>query len=204
MVQVRPVYSTSKAVSGKAKTSGTLPVTWVSFTAKANDRGTTLEWATSSELNSAYFVVERSVNPSFGFDSVDTIQAGGESTHVLKYGYEDIFTNPGNLYYRLKQVDLDGKFDYSRIVAAKAVNNATLKLFPNPATDKLYIQADHEINNAEMEIHSQSGGLVRSGTLSENQSVDIQNLSPGTYFFIIKGQSKTVFQKIHKTIKPCY
>ncbi|MEO6284283.1 MAG: T9SS type A sorting domain-containing protein [Dyadobacter sp.] len=193
-----PVYSSSKAVSGKAKTTGGLPVTWISFTAKANDHGTTLEWATSSELNSAYFVVERSANPTFGFDSVSTIQAGGESSHVLKYSYDDIFKNPGNLYYRLKQVDLDGRFDYSRIVAAKALTNNTLRLFPNPATDKLYIQADDATTNAGVEIYNQSGRLVKSGALSENQSVDVQTLSPGTYFLMIKGQSKQYSKKFMK------
>jgi hypothetical protein len=195
---IAPVYSPSKAVSGKAKTTGVLPVTWVSFTAKTNASGTTLEWATSSELNSAYFVVERSANPTLGFDSVDTVQAGGESNHVLRYSYEDTFQNPGNLYYRLKQVDVDGQFDYSRIVAAKALNNNTLKLFPNPTTDKLHIQADDEMTNADIEIYNQSGGLIRSGALPENHAVDVQTLSPGTYFLMIKGQSKQYSKKFVK------
>jgi flagellar hook assembly protein FlgD len=98
----------------------------------------------------------------------------------------------------LKQVDLDGQFDYSRIVAAKALNNNTLKLFPNPATDKLYIQADDEITNADIEIYNQSGGLIRSGALPENHAVDVQMLSPGTYFLMIKGQSKQYSKKFVK------
>lgn len=110
-----------------------LPVTLLSFTAQFQNAAVALTWATASETNSAYFVVERSLDGRT-FAPLGQVPAAGHSTTPRSYQLLDAALPPqALLYYRLRQVDLDGTATYSpmRVVA---LPGRELALFPNPAT----------------------------------------------------------------------
>lgn len=115
-----------------------LPVSFAAFTAKADGNSAKLEWVTASELNNAFFEVQHSVNAR-DFETVGTVSGNG--TTQVKHTYT--FTHTGLSaesihYYRLKQVDLDGKFTYSqtRSVQLDGYKGILMRVSPNPVSDR--------------------------------------------------------------------
>ncbi|MBH8559362.1 RCC1 domain-containing protein [Hymenobacter negativus] len=110
-----------------------LPVELLSFTAEKRGTTVALAWATASEKNSDRFEVERS-RDGRSFERIGQVAAAGSSTSVRRYDFLDR-QYPGetnHLYYRLRQVDLDGTFSYSPARTVTVGGPATLALFPNP------------------------------------------------------------------------
>ena len=115
-----------------------LPVELSAFTATAEgNRAVRLAWATASEKNSAAFEVERSQDGR-AFERIGTVAAAGSSTAPRAYALTDaqLPAGTGVLYYRLRQVDLDGAFGHSPVRAvARTGAAAGLALYPNPTHD---------------------------------------------------------------------
>lgn len=111
-----------------------LPVELVSFTATSAGSTVRVKWATSMERNSAYFVVERSLNGK-DFEAVAQVAAQGTSTTRNEYAATDARPFLGQSYYRLRQVDNDGRTAYSSVVVVKmaGIAKAALQAYPNPA-----------------------------------------------------------------------
>ncbi|WP_114781789.1 T9SS type A sorting domain-containing protein [Botryobacter ruber] len=133
----------AEQVNGKATSSPSsapLPVTLLYFKGRSTAAGNQLSWATATEDNSSHFVVERSGNGS-NFTAIATLQAAGLSRQQILYTYADkaSATLTGTHYYRLKQVDLDGTFEYSFMIALdnQAAARAGIIAYPNPFTDAL-------------------------------------------------------------------
>lgn len=120
-----------------------LPVTFGSFTGKTFADFNQLEWTTFSELNNEGFNIERS-HEGKTFNTIGFVQGKGNSTEVVRYSFKD--ENPPSQlisYYRLRQIDFNGKEAYSRIIALKrGVGQDELKVFPSPFTDQLSILFD--------------------------------------------------------------
>jgi hypothetical protein len=117
-----------------ATTPGPLPVTLLDFTAQAQGIAVALAWHTASEVNSARFEVERSLDGT-AFTTLGSVAARGTSTAATAYAYRDAALPAGatQLYYRLRQVDLDGTATYSPVRNVALANAGGLALFPNPA-----------------------------------------------------------------------
>jgi len=117
---------------------GPLPVSLISFAVRraAGSGAALLSWATASEQNSALFVVERATNPAAGFVAVGQVAAAGTTTITRSYSLADneAATQRGTLYYRLRQLDVDGQVHFSGVVVLVAgPTPAGLTLYPNPA-----------------------------------------------------------------------
>lgn len=116
-----------------------LPVTLVSFTGKLNNsRQTELNWQTAGEVDNKYFVVQRSSDGA-NFDDLDFVAGNGDTDALINYSFTDnqVPDIAGNLFYRLKQVDFSGSFEYSPIISvavdrALELKTASWKFFPNP------------------------------------------------------------------------
>lgn len=177
------VLSPALYVSGKA-----LPVTWKYFRAKAGENAdATLEWATTDETNTSYFEIQRGKDP-FLFIPIQKIAASGNSTVTQEYIYKDGELKPGTYYYRLKQVDTDGKFDYSRIVSVSIYNSELIRLFPNPVADNLSIQSDSGIYS--IEIFNASGIKITSSRQSSNLlQLDMTKYPVGIYTVKVNGKN---------------
>jgi uncharacterized protein (DUF2141 family) len=111
-----------------------LPVELSTFTAEAKGGAVRLDWTTASEKNSARFEVERSLNGR-SFERIGTVAAAGSSSAPLSYTFPDtnLPTPQSTIYYRLRQVDLDGTASYSPVRNVAVGGPAALALFPNPA-----------------------------------------------------------------------
>ncbi len=98
---------------------GPAPVTLTAFSARHKGAGVSIDWTTSQELNNNYFQVERSSDGSSNWSVIATVIGAGNSQVVRNYNSYDATPLSGVNYYRLKQVDNDGKFTYSNTVAVK-------------------------------------------------------------------------------------
>jgi hypothetical protein len=164
----------------------TLPVTLRGFSVYKQNQSARLQWQTASEQNSKEFIIERS-NDGTIYNAIGAVAAAGNSQYVRQYAYTDEHPETGNNYYRLKQVDIDGKFSYSPVVrvafaAAQKlgcgiVGNGTVYVILQSGANEPYIVTD--IN----------GRIVRRGQLSGGKAW-LSQLTPGTYAVSIRGQEE--------------
>ena len=161
----------------------TLPVTGLSLAAKKKEKISLLNWYTFSENNSSHFEVEKSVN-SIGFSAIGNVKAKGNSAVKSDYTFTDAEPATGLNYYRIKEVDIDGKFTYSEIVKLwfdKATGS--LSIYPNPATNIVNIKYESNRETAVINVYDAAGKWVKLYRLpaSSNLSLNVSELAPGTY-----------------------
>ncbi len=110
-----------------------LPVKWSDFTVTAGKELNMVKWSTAAETNNSHFIIERS-NDGDHFDYAGTVKGKGHSTQLLSYSYADNHPKNGNNYYRIKQVDLNGNFIYSKTsgnqFAKPNTDNNTKPVYP--------------------------------------------------------------------------
>lgn len=113
-----------------------LPVEFSDFTGWNDNAINVLQWVTESELNNERFEIERSIDLQDGFTTIGVVSGAGNSSEVLTYLFEDATPMLGINYYRLRQVDFDGTFAYSKIIAIDVKGlKGTQVFFPNPTLD---------------------------------------------------------------------
>ncbi len=150
------------------RTTFPLPVELSYFKAEANTATVDLYWQTLSEENNEKFVVERSQD-GVAFESVGTVRGNGTTTQKQNYHFEDKKPLSGTSYYRLKQLDLDGQFEYSDIESVKFKKGKEVNIYPNPAK----IGSDVRITIPEMKNEE-----FTSATLFDIAGRQIMNLYP--------------------------
>ena len=114
---------------------GILPVEWLNIQAKKNDLGNLIKWTVAKEWNVSHYVIERKISENQPFiELLDKIFVKNNTLGQSEYIYNDLDKLPvGTCYYRVKQVDFDGKFSYSEIVYIKESSSLSINLYPNPA-----------------------------------------------------------------------
>ncbi len=118
--------------------SGPTPVTFGDITARQKGGGVSIDWTTYQELNSSYFDIEKSVDGNYGWTYIGSQKAAGNSGIKKQYSGYDPKPFSGYNFYRLKQVDIDGKFKYSKTVSVKVDYNATgISVLANPYRNSL-------------------------------------------------------------------
>ena len=180
---------------------GALPVTLISFTARPSENNTMLSWKTASEFNASHFELERSMDAR-SFEKIAQIQAVGNSSTVVNYLYTD--TQRGILapviYYRLRQVDLDGSFAYSRTVSVNRIDTGlTANVFPNPAQRKTPVTVEAGASIAEIRLWNMSGReivvpVTKMG--SGKAELNLDGLTSGVYMLQLKTAGGTAFKKL--------
>lgn len=166
--------------------SNALPVTLTRFSGSSNGKSVSLEWATSSEVDASHFVVERSTD-AINFNALGKVMAAGDSHSEKQYTFLDNALPKGIFYYRLRQVDMDESFEFSRIIGVKVEQEMAMKIFPNPVTDFLTIQSEIEINSVE--IFNSAGISLNSVLVKSNfYSLDMTNYPVGLYLVKINDE----------------
>jgi hypothetical protein len=168
-----------------------LPVKLIDFTARYTKPNVVLEWSTAQEHNFSHFIVEHSTDGQ-DFTQTALVFGVGESDSKINYSYtdKDMKGRGGIIYYRLKEVDIDGAFKYSniRIVRLDEENTSiTLTTFPNPATTDLRITLPSPWQNKQVHIdlYSASGQLMNTFNISKSsqtESISVAPLQRGIYF----------------------
>ncbi|MFH0893231.1 MAG: T9SS type A sorting domain-containing protein [Bacteroidota bacterium] len=193
------VTSFSPFTLGSISNKNPLPVELLSFNAQPNNTQVDLTWATASETNNDYFVVEKSSN-GVNFQAVCQVQGAGNSNSFLEYSAIDKNPFNGTSYYRLKQVDFDGKTHYSNIVSVNFNNgNTALEVFPNPATEQIsiYFPGD-EVKTFTLYDAAGKAIITSNPIVEENYSMDISFLPKGIYYLRMSSDSNSDFRKIVK------
>ncbi|GAA4439606.1 hypothetical protein GCM10023091_22060 [Ravibacter arvi] len=176
---------------------GSLPVNLLSFSAVAEGQNAVLRWSTAAEINSLAFEVERSLNGK-SWTKAGLVSARGESNAVLNYSFNDVNTVKGINYYRLKMIDRDGAFEYSPVVSLRfrSGSQPAVSVFPNPASEVLFIKNIDGSEVAELAIVNQTGGRVLTANRYDASSgVDIRNLKTGLYvirYTLKSGEQKSL------------
>ncbi|HTN07344.1 T9SS type A sorting domain-containing protein [Agriterribacter sp.] len=173
-----------------------LPVTFTSFTVKADGCKALLEWQTGMEQNNSHFVVERSANGA-EFTAIARVSAVGNSNTTNTYKFTDQTPPTGVNYYRIKQVDFDGKHSSTDIKAIRIQCNGNaiaIKAYPNPAGNQVNIQSGKAV--AQVNIVATNGQTVMKYVPSQNQggtfSLNIQRVQNGIYLLQIVNKDGTI------------
>lgn len=176
-----------------------LPVELVYFKGRNDNKGNLLTWATAVQIGFNYFDIEHSTN-GLDFRSINTIKGESYSSQLSSYEYLDVNANSKDNYYRLKMVDLDGRYDYSNIIFLKTDNHDFhLSINPNPADNFLNIALDGKLSEALiLDLLRMDGKMVKTITLQESDNIkkmDISHLNNGIY--VLKSRNSAIIsQKI--------
>lgn len=128
-----PISFSTNLITLGEQLSSALPVTLVYFKARLDEHGQAiLEWQTATEINNDYFQLEKSSDGKY-FETVGIIAGYGDSKELINYEYVDNHPYSGLSYYRLKQVDFDGKFEYLPMVALTNQQKTEFSATPYPS-----------------------------------------------------------------------
>ncbi len=183
-----------------------LPVTLISFEGKQRSGSSVgLTWRTATEKDNDYFQVERSQDGR-AFAAIGQVKGNGTTNVVQAYSYTDGTALAGTVYYRLKQVDYDGKFEYSKVIAVKASGAASLHTSivakPNPTSGKLVLIASHHKGAGNVALLHSSGKvmLAKEVQIEPGQpiEIDLSGWSPGVYYLQLKTATGMAVTKIVK------
>lgn len=172
-----------------------LPVELTAFAGKVVPTGVALQWATASEHNASYFEVQRTEKSLDSFRSLGQVKCAGTSNQAHTYQFVDA-ASVGLHYYRLRQVDADGKESFSPVVAVDGGALATvLTAYPTLATQTLTVTGPA---GAHLSVVNQQGQQVQTTDIaaSQTQQLDVRNLPGGVYFLrdAATGQSTRFFK----------
>lgn len=181
-----------------------LPVRFSSFTAHKQVHTVLLNWTTTQEQNSRYYIVERSSTGTV-YDSISVISASGTVATAKKYSFTDIAPLQSDNFYRLKQLDFDGKSMYSKIVKVHMDEDAArFAVVQNPAQNILQLQVQlPAAGKLTLQIRDISGHLLinedRMGIKGSSvYSILIGNLIKGTYLINMQTENMNVTKKFIK------
>lgn len=172
-----------------------LPVEWLAFTATPLNNTVDLRWRTATEYNSDYFVIERS-GDGRDFHAIGQVPGSGTSTAIRSYRFTDILPLEGISYYRIRQVDMDGQFDFSGIVPVRTGDTvSSLGVYPNPVQDQAWVLVTAPEYRAQtVELLDVTGKLIYS-EIVELQSgrnsfvIDTRRLDKGMYLLRMGAQT---------------
>lgn len=194
-------FSENIVILGSTEVANALPVTLVRFEGKLNGSVAMLNWTTASELNNDYFEVQRSTD-GFEFVALGKVAGKGTTNSTSDYFYEDENLVKGNNYYRLKQVDYDGKSSYSNVVVIN-YDGATplgISLYPNPTTSqnvnlKLINSTGEDVNIRIYDLagKTQFKSTATSENLSSEMELKTDELKAGIYLVeVVQGTQRIV------------
>lgn len=175
--------------------NGVLPVEFAYFKAYQSEHTIVLEWETLSEVNNDGFEILYSAN-SADWNVIDFIY--GENKGA-QYQFTHFAPKEGDNYYRLKQIDLDGKFDLSEIRhVTMETSREDVKIYPNPAYD--YVNIDGVSQLDVVSIYDKHGQLIRQTQMESNTRLDLTDLVNDMYFINVSN-SEFIESSVHKIIK---
>lgn len=177
--------------------SNPMPVKLLSFTGRVMNGSAMLSWRTEGEINNEKFIIER-LNGFSDWEVIGEISGAGNFSALIDYSFTDYAPLDGVAYYRLRQVDFDGGYAYSNIVAVETLSNK-VNIGPNPFSDILLIKGAIK-GEADIRIYDLLGRLVfYLNKKSENGMLSIEpDLAAGTYLIAVQSEDFIEQQKIVK------
>jgi len=183
-----PLTQNTTYYVGVADNASALPVTLISFNAQYANNQVNLNWSTASEINNHYFTVERSTDGQ-NWNAITQVEGHGNSLITQNYFLVDNLAGiipSGNIYYRLKQVDYNGGFEYS-MIRSVTLNNSppNVSIYPNPANNLLNVSWTSENSITILKLVNSAGSTIYSENISGlgllHKQIDLSTVPAGTY-----------------------
>lgn len=178
-------------------TANALPIRLLTFEANVLENNQVeLHWATATETDNNYFELLRSPN-GLSYVKIETMEGAGTSSEVLDYRCIDKNPYIGYNYYKLKQVDMDGKFTYSDVVMVMVMNKfddeININIFPNPTKTSLNFQIEKPLHaGGEIQLIDLLGKVIHTSelvgglnTVIKNE-IDVSQLADGIYYLKVQ------------------
>jgi hypothetical protein len=203
-----PVLCTQATVYILVVPASVFPVEWLEFNAVMVDRDGLLEWATASEQNSDHFRVQRSTDGQ-NFQNIGRVEAAGNSGSIKSYGFIDEGVSDlgaHSVFYRLKEVDINGAFQYSKVIELTIPETIAIRVlaYPNPVSDFVTLEIhNHDGMGIEISLFDARGAEVRSDFVQPKEQVerigmDMRSLVEGVYYYRIVIEENTFSGKLVK------
>jgi hypothetical protein len=182
-----------------------IPVELISFNLKLAGNNVDLTWETASEINNRGFEIERSTN-NITYSKIGYVKGAGTSVEKNSYSFRDKNPGSGKFYYRLKQLDYDGSFEYSNVLIAETELPQQFSLeqnYPNPFNPVTNIRINIPTDNfVSLDIYNAIGqkvasvfnGSLKAGT--HNFSFDAKSLNSGIYYYKITSGNFSAVKKM--------
>lgn len=165
-----------------------LPIELYKFKTEQKGDIVKLYWQTQSESNNSHFEIEHSPNGTADFYPFGKVEGAGTTLEKQDYHFTHQNPMPGTNYYRLRQVDYDGKFKFSKIVSVEVRGEMPFHFYPNPAGEELILMLDAKDETYFVRIFDLHGKALLQHTLdapSLTQHVDVDGLPPGVFLMEI-------------------
>lgn len=198
-------FSGGTGAAGAGTQGVILPIELISFSGKERDAVNLLEWATASEKDTEWMVIERSADGKDGWTTVGEVAAYGNTNETQYYQLED--TRPLNLsYYRLKSIDTDGSFQLSNVISIRRATNGfeIANISPNPTKDVLNVGVvagtDAPTTLVLRDIAGRELQRYQFETTAgdNNFSINLNDVSNGIYLLTIENSIHRLIEKIVK------
>jgi hypothetical protein len=193
-------YLNSQTLYGNMNT---LPVAWLSFNGdRLNASEIQLNWTTAQEINNNYFNVERKIGEQSEWITIAKVNGSGNSFSNRKYRYLDVLSEANktdkHLFYRLKQVDFDGKYSYSKTIQLAIDLSETLMIIPNPFIQSFTV--NQGLNKIiAYKIFNSTGELVQAENVNSTfLTIDGTTFKQGMYIIEVQTISSKIVRKIVK------
>ncbi len=175
--------TTNAGIQQAFDNSISLPITGLTINAIKKGNEVLVKWETVTETNSSHFIIQRSTTTNSTSDSVGNVIAKGNSTVLSKYYWVDKLPSIGVNYYKLKQVDKDGKFIYSATVAINYETGIIISCYPNPTTSSIKLDiGTNNFNSYFYEIYSINGKLLQKAMITNTvTTINMEELQAATY-----------------------
>ena len=167
-----------------------LPVNWLSFTGRYFDGAVELTWSTALELNNESYSIERSAD-GHSFKSIGTVAGRGTTNLTSTYSFKDEQPLTGVGFYRIKQIDTDGKFSYSKGIKVSSSESVlkALRLYPNPAVASTPLTMENtnwRNKKVNVTVYNAIGGIVYQQQITfgsdSRAKLNLSGLKKGNYF----------------------
>ncbi|MES2134053.1 MAG: T9SS type A sorting domain-containing protein, partial [Bacteroidota bacterium] len=188
--------------SGILSMGGPLPIELLNFNGEAEFSKVKLSWSTATEINNDYYVIERSAD-AISFTPLTKVKAIGNTRNTSNYGAYDNDPLKGINYYRLKQMDTDGNYNYTHAITVTFQNEFTLTVFPNPAGfgESVYLFLDKPANAPiEISVYDITGRQIFTKTTAAEKDnamkICDQDMSKGIYMIRIVSGNTVITKKL--------
>ena len=178
-----------------------LPLTWLDFTAQADGEYTSLlDWSTADELNNSHFEIQRANDAGQAFRTIGRVEADEVTAAVHHYTFTDVNARPGKNYYRLKQIDHDGRYQYSPLRSVTfAASRFAVEVRPNPAQDMVTVYLREALTAGRIAMIDMAGRVVYDGTFNagtDAHEILLDRIQAGIYSLVVTSGDDRNVQKV--------
>lgn len=183
-------------LASKSGSSNMLPIILIDFSVKCMDHIPQINWSTASEINNSHFEIETSED-AVNWKAIKIIPGAGNSTVVKNYKYTYEFTKSSKCFYRLKSVDFDGQYYFSKLLFLENCESADVefKLFPVPSKGVVFLDFSGDNKRiGKLVICNLMGEIIYSydGFIDE---INLSDQAEGTYYVIAYYDDKRIIEK---------